>query len=111
MSDINIGAILRDAVRAGAQEVQQVTPQAEDFLREITKGHKAALQALAEALARGDIDRATFDDEMDDEAKTLAAELAVIAVVEKAVAQRAVNAFRKALIEGMTQAVGAAAGL
>ena len=106
--DIDIGAILQTALGAASDAVRKSAPQVEDYLREIAHGHEAAIRSLAEALARGDIDEATFNDEMDDEGRTLQAELQAVAVVNKASAQRAVNAFRDALVDGITTAVKAA---
>lgn len=105
---IDIGAILQDAVGVATKAVKDVAPQVEDFLREIGKGHEAAIRSLAEALASGDIDEATFQDEMDDEARTLEAELQAVAVLTKTIAQRAINAFRKALVDGIGAAIKAA---
>jgi hypothetical protein len=104
---IDVGAILQGAVGAAAEAVRNTAPQVEDFLREIAKGHEAAIKSLAEALASGDIDKDTFEDEMKDEGKTLEAELQAVAVLTKAIAQRAINAFRKALFDGITAAVKA----
>jgi hypothetical protein len=105
---IDIGAILQAAVGAATDAVKKVAPQAEDFLREIAKGHEGAIQSLADALANGDIDEDTFRNEMADEGKTLEAELQAVAVMSKAIAQRAINAFRKALVDGITAAIKAA---
>lgn len=105
---IDIGAILQTAVGAATDAVKNAAPQVEDFLREIAKGHETAIKSLAEARASGDIDEETFKDEMDDEGKTLEAELQAVAVITKAIAQRAINAFRNALIDGITAAVKAA---
>lgn len=105
---IDIGAILQTAVNAATEAVKKAAPQVEDFLREIAKGHEAAIKSLANALSSGDIDMDTFKDEMDDEGKTLEAELLAVAVLTKAIAQRAVNAFRSALVDGIAVAVKAA---
>jgi hypothetical protein len=104
---IDIGAIFESAVSAAAKAVKQTAPQVEDFLREIGRGHEDAIRALAEAFANGDIDEDTFKFEMDDEAKTLEAELQAVAVLTKAIAQRAINAFRRALIDGVKAAIAA----
>ncbi len=104
---IDIDAILKTAVGAAAGAVKKSAPQVEDFLREIAKKHLDALQTLANALKDGDIDKQTFDDEIDDEAQTLQAELLAAAVITKAIAQRAINAFRDALIDGVTKAIQA----
>ena len=72
---------------------------------EIAEGHEAALKEIGEAFAVGDIDEATFKSELDDEAKTLQAELRAVAVLTKAIAQRAVNAFRDALFAGVKAAL------
>ena len=105
---IDFGAILETALGAATNAVKDTAPQIEDFLREIAHGHEAAIKSLADAFADGDIDEDTFRNEMDDEAKTLEAELQAVAVMAKAIAQRAINAFRKALIDGITAAVKAA---
>ena len=102
---IDFGAILETAVGAAADAVKNTAPQVEDFLREIARGHEEAIKAIADAFAKGDIDEETFKSEMDDEAKTLEAELQAVAVLTKAIAQRAINAFRKALINGITAAI------
>ena len=104
---IDIGAILETAVGAAANAVKQTAPQVEDFLREIGRGHEDAIKAIAEAYAAGDIDEDTFKSEMDDEAKTLEAELQAVAVLTKAIAQRAINAFQRALVDGIQAAIGA----
>ena len=102
---IDIGAILETAVGAATDAVKQTAPQVEDFLREIGRGHEGAIKAIAEAFADGDIDEDTFKSEMDDEARTLEAELQAAAVLTKAIAQRAINAFQRALIDGIQAAI------
>jgi hypothetical protein len=105
---IDIDAILQTAVGAATQAVRKAAPQVEDFLREIAKGHEEAIKSLAEALANGDINEDTFKDEMDDEGETLESELQAVAVLTKAIAQRAINAFRDAIGKGISAAVKAA---
>lgn len=105
--DIDIGAIFESAVGAATNAVKSTAPQVEDFLREIGRGHEDAIRALAEAFANGDIDEETFQSEMDDEAATLEAELQAAAVLTKAIAQRAINAFQRTLLDGIRAAVGA----
>ncbi len=98
-------AIFKSALGAATDAVKTNAPQVEDFLREIAKGHEAALMEIGEAFAEGDIIEPTFKSELDDEAKTLQAELRAVAVLTKAIAQRAVNAFRDALFAGVKAAV------
>lgn len=105
---IDIDGILETAIGAATDAAKKAAPQVEDFLRKIAKGHETAITSLAEALAMGDIDEDTFKDEMDDERRTLVAELQAVTVISKAIAQRAINAFRDALIDGITAAVKAA---
>lgn len=104
---IDIGPIIETAVGAAANAVKQTAPQVEDFLREIARGHANAIASIAEALANGDIDAETFESELDDEAKTLEAELQAVAVLTKAIAQRAINAFQNALFDGIKAALAA----
>ncbi|MEQ1804583.1 MAG: hypothetical protein ABL900_04325 [Burkholderiaceae bacterium] len=98
-------SIFRSALGAATDAVTANAPQLEDFLREIAKGHEAALMEIGEAFAVGDIDEATFKSELDDEARTLQAELRAVAVLSKAIAQRAINAFRDALFAGVKAAI------
>ena len=100
-------AIFDQAFDAARSAVEKNAPQIEDFLREIGAQHETALEAIGQAFIDGDIDEATFRSELDDEAATLAAELRVAAVLSKAIAQRAANAFRSALINGVKAAVAA----
>jgi len=102
---IDLGAILDSAVDAAADAVSKTAPEVEDFLREIVPGHEEAIRAIAEAFADGDIDDETFLSEMDDEAETLKAELQAAAVLTKAIAQRAINAFREALLDGIKSSI------
>lgn len=106
--DIDMGAIIEAAVGAAADAVKQTAPQVEDFLREIMRGHANALTAIAAAFASGDIDEDSFDSEMEDESKTLQAELQAVAVLTKAIAQRAINAFQRTLVNGIKAALAAA---
>lgn len=105
---IDLEAILTAAVDAAGTAVKDTGPQVKDILSKITQGHDAAIRSLAKMFADGEIDVETFNDEMNDEAKVLKAELLVIAVVSRAIAQKAVNTFRKALIDGITAAIKAA---
>ncbi len=102
---IDWDSIFKSALGAATDAVQKNAPQVEDFLREIARGHEAALKEIGEAFAVGDIDEATFKSELDDEARTLQAELRAVAVLTKAIAQRAVNAFRDALFAGVKAAI------
>ena len=105
---IDINAILETAAGAAAKAVKPAAPQVEDFLRELTRGHEHAIHVLATALADGDIDTDTFQSEMDDAAKALQVELQAVAVLTKAIARRAINAFRRALIDGIKAAIATA---
>lgn len=105
---IDIEAILKAALAAGASAVQNTAPEAQALLKTIGKGHEKALKSLAKAYADGDIDEPTFRSEMADEARVLEAEMLAISVIVKAVAQRAINAFRKSFIDGITAALKAA---
>lgn len=104
---IDWSGIFQTALGAATDAVQKNSPQVEDFLREIAAGHEAALKAISQAFVDGDIDEPTFRSELDDEAVTLEAELRVVAVLTKAIAQRAANAFRTALLDGVRGAIAA----
>lgn len=102
--NIDWDAILKAGLDAAQQAAAKQAPQVEDYLREIAQGHRGAIEAIGAAFARGDIDEDTFKSEMDDEATVLAAELRVAAVMGKAIAQRAVNAFRDAVVDALVTA-------
>jgi hypothetical protein len=105
---LDIVAIVLGAVDAAGDSVKNAAPQVKEILGKLAKGHDKAILSLTEMFAEGEIDEDTFKDEMADEAKVLEAELLVLSVVTKAIAQRAINAFRKALIDGVTSAIKAA---
>ncbi len=104
---IDIKAILKTAVAAATDEIKTTAPAVTEFFSKIADGHENAIKSLAEAFAAGDIDEDTFKDEIDDEGKTLEAELQAVAALSKAIAQRAINAFRKLLVDGITAAIKA----
>lgn len=99
--------LFRDALGAARSAVEKNAPQIEDFLREIGRAHEDAIRSIGDAYVDGDIDAETFASELDDEAATLAAELRVAAVMSKAIAQRAANAFRDTVLAGVNAAVAA----
>lgn len=98
-------AIFKSALGAAIDAVKSNAPQVEAFLREIAKGHEDALKEIGEAFVIGDIDEATFKSELDDEARTLQAELRAVAVLTQAIAQRAANQFRDTLFAGVKTAL------
>lgn len=105
--NIDWKALFTNAFDAARSAVEKNAPQIEDFIREIGRGHEDAIRSIGDAFADGDIDEDTFRSELDDEAATLAAELRVAAVMSKAIAQRAANAFRDSLIGGVKAALAA----
>lgn len=105
---IDWSSIFKGALDAATKEIEKKGPGIEDFLRQVAKGHEKALRQIGEAFTSGGIDEETFNDELDDEAKTFALELRAVAVMTKAIAERAANAFRDALIAGVKTAVLAA---
>jgi hypothetical protein len=102
---IDWNAIITGAVSAASNAVKTTAPQVQDFLREIASGHENALIEIGEAFARGDIEKDTFKSELDDEAETLKIELQAVAVLTKAIAQRAINAFRTAFLDALGKAL------
>lgn len=105
MAAIDWSAIFKGAVDAAAKEIEKKGPGIENFLKQVAKRHEKALKQIGEAFVSGGIDDATFNDELDDDAKTFALELRAVAVMTKAIAERAANAFRDALIDGVKTAV------
>jgi len=103
--NIDWEAVLQKAFFAARDAAAKNAPQVEHYLREIAAAHEYAIRSLARALGDSDIDLDTFKSEMDDEAAMLAAELHVVAVMGKAVAQRAANAFRDALADAVVMAM------
>lgn len=100
--------VLDTAVDAGAVAAKDYAPQVREALRAIRRQNEAALKEIGLAYIDGDIDRDTFESSLRDEAETLKNELLAVTVLTKVIAQRALNAFRDALIDGIGKAVAVA---
>jgi hypothetical protein len=100
-------AIFDAALDAGAATAKTAAPQIKAALKEVRGHHEAAIREIGTAFLDGKIDRATFESSMRDEATTLQNELLAVSVLSKAILQKAINAFRDALIEGIEKAVSA----
>ena len=105
---IDWNLIFKNAVNAAVGAAKTNEPAIREYLKGIQGQHEAALQDIALAYASGDIDKATFESSLVDEAETLRNELLVMTVVAKATAQKAANAFVDALVKGIKAVLFAA---
>jgi hypothetical protein len=100
--------IFKNAVDAAVATSKKDEPAIRAYLKDIQGQHEEALKSIALAFATGDIDKATFDSSLEDEAETLKNEMLVVTVVAKATAQRVANSFVSALETGLKAALVAA---
>jgi len=100
-------AIFDAGLEAGGATAKTAGPQVRAGLKEVQGHHEDALKEIGLAFEKNDIDRATFESLIEDEVITLKNELLAASVLGKAIAQKAVNAFRDKLIDGIEKAVPA----
>jgi len=85
------------AVDAIKDDVQNIP----DYLKQIFENEKEALKVLAEARLTGEISDKEFQNEIKREKKVLEAEILTISIMTKAVAQKAINAAMKVLMDAV----------
>lgn len=105
---VDWGAVLGAAVEAAEKAAKPMAPQVKSYLEQIGEMSQITFEDLARALAAGEIDKATFDAEMEDQKRVVQAEMEAIKVMTKAAAQRAANAFIASVSGAIRQAVKAA---
>jgi hypothetical protein len=76
------------------------------YLKESAEAHKQSLQDLAEAFANRQIDKATFERELEDERRVLRTELLAVRAISKKAAQDAANAFIDAIQGAVLKSIG-----
>lgn len=95
--DDMLGA-MRDELGSGWQDLQ-------GYALEVFNNNKASLSKLVKQYKNGDLTEDEFKSELEDEKDTLASEFAVLAVISKASAQRAINAALNVLKQAVNTVV------
>ena len=97
--------IFGDALQAGLTAAKPGGRAAEDWLRESANANLETLRAIAEGVATQEISKATGEMLLKESARALKSEAAAAAVIIKAAAQAAVNAFADSLFAALKAAL------
>jgi hypothetical protein len=89
--NIDINEILADMMGAIKCTVKDNWPEVKSTANQFLQNKKERLELIAELRISGDLSQEKFDSRLKDEALIVEAELHAIAVVSKAIAQRAAN--------------------
>lgn len=98
-------AIFKDALKAGLDAAKPGGKAAEAWIRESAKANEKTLKAIAQGVASRQISKETGSMLLRESARALESEAAAAAVVIKATAQAAVNAFFNALSSALWSAL------
>ena len=94
-----------DAMDAGLLAAKPGGEAAEDWIRQSFKANEQTLSAIAEAFAKKEISKETAEMLLSENGNALKAEAAALAVIIKASAQAAVNAFFESLSSAFKSAL------
>ena len=98
-------AIFSDALKAGVAAAKPGGKAAKDWIRESAKANEESLRAIAEGVLDRQISRETGSMLLQESARALRSEAAALAVIIKAAAQTAANAFLDSLFNGLKTAL------
>lgn len=87
----DINETLADMLQGAKGVVKDNWPQVKDTANKFLQNRKERLSLLAELRLNNDIDNATMQDYLKDEQKIFESELHAIAIIGKAIAQKAAN--------------------
>lgn len=93
------------ALDAGLKAAKPGGKAAEDWIRESAQANAGTLRAIAEGVATRQISKETGAMLLDESGRALKSEAAALAVIIKATAQAAVNAFLGTLFDGLKTAL------
>jgi hypothetical protein len=103
--DFDINEILADMLNAVEGEVKDNWKNVKDAASTFLQYRKERLSLLAELRLNNEIDQDFFERRLADEAKILESELHSIAIISKAIAQKAANAAIEVLQKAITAAI------
>jgi len=87
----DIGAVLGDMVGAVRNVVSDDSGKISGYAKRIMENEREALEELAQARLSGEISEEEFNDEIEREKKVIEAEFLMLEIMNKAMAQKAVN--------------------
>lgn len=93
----DFAAAFDDALKAGLGAARPGGKAAEEWVRDTALANKAALEAIAEGVAKGEISRETAEGLLNDRKKVIEAQVAALDAIVTATAQAGVNAFLRSL--------------
>jgi len=97
----DINTIINNMKKAAVDAIKDDVQNIPDYLKQIFENEKEALKVLAEARLTGEISDKEFQNEIKREKKVLEAEILTISIMTKAVAQKAINAAMKVLMDAV----------
>ncbi len=101
----DIDQVLEDMAGAMADTVKKGVGDIKNAVQEILDAERESLKELGEARLRNEIDDAVFDREIEREKKVVEAELLTVAIMTKALAQKAVNAAMDVFVKAVKHAI------
>lgn len=102
---VDFGAIFKDALKAGVTAAKPGGKAAEDWIRESAKANEKSLKAITEGILNQKISNETGSMLLRESNRALESEAAALALILKAAAQAAVNAFFGSLTSALTAAL------
>lgn len=105
---LDFEALFKSALDAGLKAARPGGKAAQDWIRRSAKANRATLEAIARGVADGEITPPTARMLLRENERALDSEAAALALILRAAAQGAVNAFGATLREGLATALGIA---
>ncbi|HUJ11626.1 MAG TPA: hypothetical protein VL171_16560 [Verrucomicrobiae bacterium] len=103
----DITKVTEDMLHAAEGVFQSEWSKAQGALKDVLEEESAAFKAIAEARIDGKITDDDFQRQMEDEKETLRAGLAMVRVINKKIAQDAINAALTVFTEAVKAGIGA----
>jgi len=104
----NITKVTTDMLHAAESVFESEWPKAEGAMKDVLAEESAAFKDIADARIAGKITEEDFQRQMDDEKETVQAGLAMVRVINKKLAQDAINAALTVFAEAVKAAIGGA---
>jgi predicted NUDIX family NTP pyrophosphohydrolase len=104
----DITKVTADMLQAAEGVFKAEWPKAEGAMKDVLDEEAAAFKAIADARIAGKISEEDFQRQMEDEKETLQAGLAMVRVINKKMAQDAINAALAVFSEAVKAAISAA---
>ena len=102
----DITKVTGDMLGAAEGVFKEQWPKAKGAMKQVLDEEASAFKAIAEARIAGKISEEDFQRQMEDENETLQAGLAMVRVIEKKMAQDAINAMLKVFYEAVKAVIG-----